>query len=225
MRINVYLAQRFGISRRESDRLILQGKVAVNGLIAKVGQDIADSETIENEVIIDGHLIPKVSPSKLSICLYKPSAYVTTRSDQFARRTVIDLLPVDLKLLKPVGRLDYESEGLLLLSNDGHFIHEFSHPRFEKEKEYVITLNKPITSNLLDSFKQGVPLTEGLARVDSLKQISENQLSVIVHQGWNRQLRRMAEYCDYGILKLLRSRIGPYSLEHLNPGEWNSIIN
>ena len=132
MRINVYLAQRFGISRREGDRLILEGKVTINGLPAKVGQDIVDSETIDNEIMIDGYVPSTIAQEKINIGLYKPSAYVTTRSDQYARRTVMDLLPVELKTLKPVGRLDYESEGLLLLSNDGHFIHEFSHPRFEK---------------------------------------------------------------------------------------------
>ena len=225
MRINVYLAQRFGISRREGDRLILEGKVTINGLLAKVGQDIVDRETIDNEVTIDGYVPSKIAQKNIRIGLYKPSAYVTTRSDQYARRTVMDLLPVELKTLKPVGRLDYESEGLLLLSNDGHFIHEFSHPRFEKEKEYVITLNKSITSNLLESFKQGIPLTEGLAKVDSLNQISQNRMSVVVHQGWNRQLRRMAEYSGYGILKLIRKRVGLYTLEGLQPGEWKTISN
>ena len=225
MRINVYLAQRFGISRREGDRLILEGKVTIKGLPAKVGQDIVDSETIDNEIMIDGYVPSTIAQEKINIGLYKPSAYVTTRSDQYARRTVMDLLPVELKTLKPVGRLDYESEGLLLLSNDGHFIHEFSHPRFEKEKEYVITLNKSITSNLLESFKQGIPLTEGLAKVDSWNQISQNRMSVVVHQGWNRQLRRMAEYGGYGILKLIRKRIGLYTLEGLQPGEWKTISN
>jgi 23S rRNA pseudouridine2604 synthase len=223
MRINVYLAKRFGISRREGDKLIRAGKVTINGFLAEVGQDINDDETIDHKVTIDGHIRPTVSQKLVRISLYKPSGYVTTRSDQFSRRTVMDLLPVNLKTLKPVGRLDYESEGLLLLSNDGHFIHEFSHPKFEKAKEYIITLSKPITSDLVISFKQGVPFPEGLAKVDSLNQISQNQLSVVVHQGWNRQLRRMAAYNDYGILKLIRSRIGPYTLADLQPGEWNTI--
>ena len=109
------------------------------------------------------------------------------------------------------------------MSKEGNCIHEFSNAKYERAKDYVITLSKPITSDLVISFKQGVPFPEGLAKVDSLNQISQNQLSVVVHQGWNRQLRRMAAYNDYGILKLIRSRIGPYTLADLQPGEWNTI--
>ena len=132
-------------------------------------------------------------------------------------------MPYQFKHLKLVGRLDYKSEGLLLLSNNGTFIHEHTHPKFLKEKEYVLTFNKPISENLVRAFKNGIELKEGIAKVDTLNQISQSEILITIHQGWNRQVRRMAAKYEYDITKLIRTRIGEYSLGLLKPGNWEIL--
>ncbi|MDO8697659.1 MAG: hypothetical protein Q7J74_11170, partial [Pseudomonas sp.] len=116
-----------------------------------------------------------------------------------------------------------ESEGLLLLSNDGDFIYTSTHPKYEKQKEYRMVFTKPTTKELIHRFEKGIRLTEGMARADKVTQIENNEISVVIHQGWNRQLRRMAEKCHYDIVKLVRVRIGDIALEDLQPGEWRHV--
>jgi 23S rRNA pseudouridine2605 synthase len=135
----------------------------------------------------------------------------------------MDLLPKELSHLKPVGRLDYESEGLLLLSNDGNLIFKSTHPKYEKQKEYRMVFKKPVSKDMINAFQKGVHLAEGLAKADSVKLIEKNEVEVTIHQGWNRQLRRMAEKCHYDVVKLIRTRMGNIELENLKSGEWREI--
>ena len=219
-RINTYLAQRLGISRREADRIIQDKKVQINGNVAMLGQLL---DPALDQITVAGEPVAGQAPNKITIALYKPRTYLTTRSDPEGRKTVMNLLPGELQNLKPAGRLDYDSEGLLLLSNDGRFIFESTHPKFEKEKEYRIIFNAPVDSLLLDAFKLGIPLTEGIAGADRLKQVGPDEIELVVHQGWNRQLRRMAEECGYQVSRLIRTRVGNVRLDNLKPGEWRRV--
>ena len=139
VRINVFLASRLGISRRRADRTISENVVRINGIPASLGQII---DPANDRITVDGFEVDNQAITITRIVFYKPSEYITARSDQWGRKTVIDLLPDSLRHLNPAGRLDYLSEGLLLLSNDGIFNHEFAHPKFAKEKEYILGLSQ-----------------------------------------------------------------------------------
>lgn len=188
--------------------------------MAALGQQL---DPALDQITVAGEPVAGQAPNKITIALYKPRTYLTTRSDPEGRKTVMNLLPGELQNLKPAGRLDYDSEGLLLLSNDGRFIFESTHPKFEKEKEYRIIFNAPVDSLLLDAFKLGIPLTEGIAGADRLKQVGPDEIELVVHQGWNRQLRRMAEECGYQVSRLIRTRVGNVRLDNLKPGEWRRV--
>lgn len=192
----------------------------INGNVAVLGQQL---DPAVDRLTMEGEPVAAQAPEKLTIALYKPRTYLTTRSDPEGRKTVMSLLPADMQHLKPAGRLDYDSEGLLLLSNDGRFIFESTHPKYEKEKEYRIIFSAAVDSQLLNAFKRGVPLSEGLAGADRLKQIGPDEIELVVHQGWNRQLRRMAEECGYQVARLIRTRVGNVRLENLKPGEWRKV--
>jgi len=220
MRINTYLASQLGISRRAADRKISEGKVFVDGETAVLGQTV---DVIGSEIIFDETKVGKYAPVDTTIILYKPSLYVTTRSDPQGRPTIMDLLPPDLLTLKPAGRLDYDSEGLVLLSNNGKLIYENTHPKFGTEKEYDMYFSRPVTSDLLDAFDRGIQLAEGLAVVDRAQQKTEYGIQVVIHQGWNRQLRRMALACDYEVTRLIRTRLGMFTINHLEPKEWVKV--
>ena len=220
VRINVFLAAKLGISRRKADRIISDNAVLINGITALLGQTI---DPVHDQITVDGLEVGNQPVTTTRLALYKPREYITARSDQWGRKTVIDLLPDSISHLNPAGRLDYLSEGLLLLSNDGGFNYEFTHPKFQKEKEYVLIFEQPITTDLIRGFKSGVELTEGLAKADRVHQISETSLQVTVHQGWNRQLRRMSAHYRYKIISLIRTRIGQFTIDGLNPGEWRDI--
>ena len=192
----------------------------INGNVAVLGQQL---DPALDQITVAGEPVAGQAPNKITIALYKPRTYLTTRSDPEGRKTEMNLLPGELQNLKPAGRLDYDSEGLLLLSNDGRFIFESPHPKFEKEKEYRIIFNAPVDSLLLDAFKLGIPLTEGIAGADRLKQVGPDEIELVVHQGWNRQLRRMAEECGYQVSRLIRTRVGNVRLDNLKPGEWRRV--
>ena len=187
---------------------------------ASLGQII---DPVNDRITVDGLAIGNQPVTITRLALYKPIEYITARSDQWARKTVVDLLPDSLSHLNPAGRLDYLSEGLLLLSNDGRFNYEFTHPKFEKEKEYILMFEEPVTADLIRGFVNGVQLDEGLAKADRVDQISDTSLQVTVHQGWNRQLRRMSAYYRYSITRLIRTRVGQFTIDGLDPGEWKVI--
>jgi len=220
MRINLFLAKALGISRRSADSYLEKEKIRVNGEVASTGQQI-DLKT--DKITLDGKTLYLNDPNKTTIALYKPRKCITTRNDPQKRQTVIDLLPKELKKLKPIGRLDYDSEGLLLLSDDGELIYRLTHPKFEKEKEYILELKDNISEDLIKDFKKGIMLKEGLAKADEVKKMSDKKISVILHQGYNRQLRRMTELCGNEVTRLKRIRMGEVKLGDLKPGEWKEV--
>ena len=214
VRLNVFLASATGCSRRQADADIKAGEVAVNGEPGVIGQTI---DPAIDKVTVRGQKVSTPS-SYIYIALNKPVGYVCTRSDPQDRPTIYDLLPPDLHRCKPVGRLDYDSDGLILLSNDGAWINKLTHPKYEHEREYEVRFSLPITNQLLKQWQSGVPLEEGLARVDSIEQVDERTVRLVLHQGWNRQLRRMAGVLGLAIGRLRRIRASDISLGKLQPG-------
>ncbi len=219
-RLNVYLAGATGCSRRQADVDIKAGEVVVNGKAGVVGQTI---NPVTDKVTVRGRKVSALS-SYIYVALNKPVGYVCTRSDPQGRPTIYDLLPQDLHRCKPVGRLDYDSEGLILLSDDGSWINKLTHPKYEHEREYEVRFSLPITIQLLKQWQAGVQLEEGLARVDSIEQVDERTVRLVLHQGWNRQLRRMAGVLGLAIGRLRRIRVGDVSLGKLQPGSHRLLL-
>jgi 23S rRNA pseudouridine2605 synthase len=220
MRINLFLTKTLNISRRSADDYLKAGKIKINQKTAKLGEQI-DPET--DKISFENKVLKLVTTKKTTIALYKPKKYITTKNDPEGRGTVMDLLPEKFKDLKPIGRLDYESEGLLLLSDDGELIYRLTHPKFEKEKEYILDLKNEVTDKLIKLFLKGIKLKEGLAKADAVKKISDKKISVTLHQGYNRQLRRMTELCNNQVKNLKRVRMGNIELGSLKPGKWREI--
>ena len=214
IRLNAFLASATGCSRRQADADIASGFVRVNDQRGEVGQQV-DPATAR--VTVRGRPV-MVPTAHTYVALNKPVGYVCTRSDPQGRPTIYDLLPAELHRCKPVGRLDYDSEGLILLSDDGDFINQMTHPRYEHEREYEVRFSLPITSDLLRQWQHGVPLEEGLAKVDSIEQVDERTVRLVLHQGWNRQLRRMAGVLGLAIGRLRRIRVGNIALGKLQSG-------
>ena len=218
MRLNRYLAAAGVGSRRHCDELIAAGRVTING------QPCTNFSAQPNErdyVKVDGKLVRQ--KRSLYILLHKPSGFVSTRNDAHARDTIFDLLPPKLPRLFHVGRLDAQSEGLLVLTNDGDFAQRLTHPRHEIEKEYEVTLdhlwNPAFTPKLLG----GIFLDGQRAKIVRLQQIGPTRVRVILRQGINRQIRRMFYEIGYDVKRLVRTRIGRLRLGDLPRGHWRAL--
>jgi len=219
VRLNKFLASTGKFSRRLADQVIAAGKVKVNGrLVTKLGT-LVDPKI--DQVFCYGKIV-SAQPKKLYLMLNKPIGYVTTKNDPQGRPTVMALVPKDLGLF-PVGRLDQDSEGLLLFTNDGDWAQKLLHPRFQKQKEYLVTTKEQINAGQLRALRQGVVLTEGLVKSDQLCRVSNYQFSLVIHQGYKRQVRRMAGAVGLTVLRLVRIRFGHLFLSNLPSGQWRFI--
>jgi len=218
MRLNRFLAAAGIGSRRQCDELIAAGRVTVNG---KVCTDFSAQPDAGDRVKVDGKLI-HIAPV-LTIILHKPAGFVSTRKDEYARNTVFDLLPKKFSRLFNIGRLDAQTEGLLLLTNDGDLAQRLTHPRYKIEKEYEVTLDRPWDPALAPKLLRGVFLDGQRAKIGRLHSISPTRLRVVLRQGINRQIRRMFEAVGYRIKNLLRVRIGNLRLGDLPRGHWRAL--
>jgi pseudouridine synthase len=215
MRLNKYIASSGEASRRGADELIAAGVVQVNGVvITNLGTQVEPGDT----VTVRGQVLELPSRS-LIVAWYKPVGVTTTLGDRHARLTLRDVLPLEWQHLKPVGRLDRESEGLLLLTDDGDLAYELTHPKFEHEKEYAVTLDRPLTSTAVRDLLHGYSFEDGYALATRVTQTGDQECRVVLCQGLKRQLRRMFERAGYGIVKLQRIRIGQLELGTLQPGQ------
>lgn len=227
MRINKFVAAASGLSRRAADIAIHVGRVKVNGQIAETGQDTApdDIVTLDNDIL---HLPER----NITIMLNKPAGYVCSRNGQ-GSPTIYDLLPEQYKELKPVGRLDKDSSGLLLLTNDGELAHQLTHPSFQKLKIYEVELDQSVASADLEHLKRGVWLDDGLSRLSIQKLVTSKQqragqeilvpdssLLVAMTEGRNRQIRRTFEALGYTVVELKRMQFGDYALGTISEGEF-----
>ncbi|MEI6237286.1 MAG: pseudouridine synthase [Candidatus Saccharibacteria bacterium] len=215
MRLNKTIASRLGISRRAADKLIVGGSVKIGSKKANLTDTITDL----SQITVNGDLLPKEKDNIL-VLLNKPVGYVCSHAGQ-GNKTIFDLIPASFKHLNPVGRLDKDSSGLLLLTNDGDLHYELTHPSYEKTKIYKVMLDKSLSAidkNMLD---RGVMLDDGVSRL----QVSIDQAKVIVkmHEGRNRQIRRTFAELGYKVKSLHRVSFGPYKLGDLNIGDYSII--
>jgi 23S rRNA pseudouridine2605 synthase len=218
LRLNRFLASAGIGSRRHCDELIAAGRVTING---KVCADFSAQPDARDHVKVDGKLV-RAAPA-LTIILNKPAGFVSTRKDQHARDTVFDLLPKQFSRLFNIGRLDAQTEGLLLLTNDGELAQRLTHPRYKIDKEYEVTLDRRWDPALAPKLLRGIFLDGQRAKIARLHSISPTRLRVVLRQGINRQIRRMFESVGYRVKHLLRVGIGNLRLADLPRGHWRAL--
>src|SRR5690349_10959135 len=218
MRLNRYLAAAGVGSRRQCDELIAAGRVTING---KICTNFNAQPGARDHVKVDGKLVRAAPP--LTIMLHKPAGFVSTRRDPHVRDTVFDLLPQKFSRLFNIGRLDAQTEGLLLLTNDGDLAQALTHPRYETDKEYEVTLDRPWDPVLAPKLLGGIFLDGQRARITRLHSISPTRLRVVLQQGINRQIRRMFETVGYRVRHLRRVRVGNLRLADLPCGHWRVL--
>ncbi|MEO5627926.1 MAG: pseudouridine synthase [Candidatus Saccharimonadales bacterium] len=207
MRINKYVALATGLSRRAADLAISEGRITINEQPASLGANAQETD----KVCLNGREL-HLPASTQTILLNKPVGYVCSRDGQ-GSPTIYELLPTALHHLKPVGRLDKDSSGVLLMTNDGNFAHRLAHPGFQKEKRYRVNLNKELRPADQKAIEEGVPLVDGPSRLE-LKG-SKAEWEVTMHEGRNRQIRRTFEAGGYDVVTLERIQFGPYSLKQV----------
>lgn len=225
LRLNQAIAQTGFCSRRKADELIAAGQVQVNGRVCRDFN--AQIDETKDALRVNGKLL---SFRKYAyVALHKPRGVVTTKADERGRKTVIDLLPSDLKHLKPVGRLDMYSEGLLILTNDGQLALELTHPRHHLPKRYVVTARGSVSDKTLQMLREGVELSDGLTLPAAVHVASRGQRStkieITIFEGRNRQLRRMFETVGHPVQRLVRVAIGGLQLGHMSPGTWRYLTS
>jgi 23S rRNA pseudouridine2605 synthase len=205
-------------SRRAVELLILEGRVRVNGEVATVGLRVDPRLDV---LEVDGALV-SANPDLVHYLLHKPAGVVTTASDPQGRPTVVDLVPAEPRVF-PVGRLDAETEGLLLLTNDGELTHRITHPSHGVEKEYLAEVEGQPSRGALRRLRDGVELDDGPAAPAKASLLAPSLVRLVIHEGRNRQVRRMCEAVGHPVLRLVRTRIGPLTDTSLKPGEWRSL--
>ena len=225
IRLQKYLAEAGIASRRKSEEYILQGKVKVNGkVVTELGTKVIPSKDI---VEFEGKNI-KAQEKNVYILLNKPIGYVTTTKDQFGRDDVLDLVKVKERIV-PVGRLDMYTSGALILTNDGDFVYKVTHPKHEINKTYTVTLKGIITKEEVQQLIKGVDIGDYItkpAKVKILKTDEEKQISrleIVIHEGKNRQVRRMCEAVGRKVLALHRTKIGNISVKDIPLGKWRFL--
>ena len=224
-RLQKYLANSGVASRRKCEEYILQGKVKVNGeIVTELGTKINSEKDIvefENKTV-------KESTRNVYILLNKPIGYVTTSDDQFGRDTVLDLVKVKERIV-PVGRLDMYTSGALILTNDGDFVYKVTHPKHEIEKTYTVTIKGIVQKSEVEELRKGVKIedyTTKPAKVKILKTDSEkdvSRLEITIHEGKNRQVRKMCEAVGRKVLALHRSKIGNIGVKDIELGKWRYL--
>lgn len=222
MRINKYLAESGVASRRASDTMIEERRVLINGKTATLGSEVEDGDT----VTVDGSIVRPVKKYSYYM-LNKPKGYVTTVKDDKGRKTVMDLLPKKGDRLYPVGRLDYDTEGLLIIINDGELAQRLTHPVNEVPKTYVAKIEGVLTENMLARLRGGVEV-DGVRTKKSAVRIvdetkTETKVSVTITEGRNRQVRKMFEAVGKEVIFLKRVKIGDLALRGLNRGEYRPL--
>ncbi len=225
MRLNAAIAQTGLCSRRKADELIAAGKVKVNGEVCtEFGRSIdVEADSLE----IDGKSLP--FKKHTYIAMNKPVGVVTTMSDEQGRETVLDLLPENLRHLRPVGRLDMYSEGLLLLTNDGELALKLTHPRHHWPKLYQVKVRGAFTAKDVSMLTKGVMLDDGRTLPAKVEIVERNktytEVQITLVEGRNRQIRRMFAYLGYPVVRLVRLAIGGLQLGHIAPGSWRRLTS
>lgn len=218
MRLNKYLSDSGFCSRREADRLVEQGKVVIDGEVAQLGQKVIPGQNI----VINGKPL-KREEERILIAFNKPRGIVCTTSKK-DKDNIVDYLNYG-KRIYPIGRLDKDSEGLILLTNKGDIVDKILRGSNYHEKEYVVTVNKKITKEFVEGMEAGVPILDTVTRPCKLHVVNDRTFRIIISQGLNRQIRRMCEYFGYRVQTLKRVRIMNIQLNHLKVGTYRNISN
>lgn len=230
MRINRRIAQLYpDISRRKADKLLASNSVWLNGHVASVGDDADKGD----DIAIEGYE-QIATGNKVTMLLNKPKGYIVSHRQQGNNPTIYELLPSQMQHLNYAGRLDKDSRGLLLLTNDGDMLHELTHPSFNKDKVYQICTDKPIDLVDLTKINEGIYLDDGLSRLEittagsepeNIETVTNNIYLIVIQEGRNRQIRRTLSSLGYEVIDLLRLQFGGYKLGQLKEGEYRLLDN
>ena len=201
-RINKYLSEIGYCSRREADRLIAAGRILVNGEKAEMGLKICP----EDQIIVNGEALSNPKNKLVYLAFNKPKGIVCTTNTSVEKDNIIDYINYPKRIF-PIGRLDKPSEGLIFLTNDGDIVNKILRARNNHEKEYLVTVNKPITKKFIDKMGNGLPVLDTVTKKCFVKQTHKNKFKIILTQGLNRQIRRMCEFLNYKVVDLKRIRI------------------
>ena len=218
VRINKYLSEIGYCSRRAADKLIVEGRIAVNGKAVEMGMKVS----AKDKITVDGkEVFQKDEQSTVYIAFNKPVGIVCTTDTRVEPNNIIDYINYPTRIF-PIGRLDKPSEGLIFLTNDGDIVNKILRARNHHEKEYLVTVNRPISQDFIDQMSQGVPILDTVTRPCVVKQTHKKAFKIILTQGLNRQIRRMCEYLDYKVVTLKRIRIMNVKLD-MGKGKWRHL--
>ena len=227
IRLQKFMADRGVCSRRKAEEYIKSGKVKVNGkVVDQIGIKV---DTKKDKVEFQGKIIKNnEQKKKIYILLNKPIGYVTTLSDEHNRPTVLELLDTEERVV-PVGRLDMYTSGALILTNDGDFVYKVTHPKHEIDKTYIVTIKGIIKQSEVKELENGVVIDEEKTKPATVKVLKKDdkkditRLEIIIHEGKNRQIRKMCEAVNHKVLQLHRSKIGEIFVKNMNIGEWRFL--
>ena len=217
VRINKYLSEIGYCSRRAADKLIQEARITVNGKTVEMGLKVTPAD----EIAVDGIVVDQEGDKPVYIAFNKPVGIVCTTDTRVEKDNIIDYINFPTRIF-PVGRLDKPSEGLIFLTNDGDIVNKILRARNQHEKEYVVTVNRPITEEFIQKMAAGVPILDTVTRPCKVKQTHKKEFRIILTQGLNRQIRRMCEYLDYRVVTLKRVRIMNVSLD-VGKGKWRHL--
>ena len=218
MRLNRYLSQCGVASRRGAEQIVLEGRVSINGHVIT---NLATQVSPEDKVVVDGRPVQAEMP--IVIAINKPRGYICSHGDTHERMTIYDLLPLKYQNLHHVGRLDKESEGLILMTNRGDLSHRLMHPSMGAEKEYEVVVDQPLNPEVLSKLIKGMPTEEGHARAERAWLEKPTKAHVVLKQGLKRQIRLMFYHLGYEVERLTRIRIGWLQLRGLQLGGWKEL--
>ncbi|MEK9603208.1 MAG: 23S rRNA pseudouridine(2604) synthase RluF [Flavobacteriaceae bacterium] len=216
-RINKYLSEIGYCSRREADKLIDSGRVLVNGKKAEMGVKVSPND----KITVNGETLNSPKNKHVYLAFNKPKGIVCTTDTRVEKDNIIDFINYPKRIF-PIGRLDKPSEGLIFLTNDGDIVNKILRARNNHEKEYIVTVNKPITKDFIQKMGNGIPILDTVTKKCFVKQTHKNQFRIILTQGLNRQIRRMCEYLNYRVTELKRIRIMNVKLD-VKVGKWRYL--
>lgn len=219
VRINKFLSEAGYCSRRAADKLLEQGRITINGVVPEMGTKVEPGD----EVAVDGKSVTQSTKKNVYIAFNKPIGIVCTTDRRVEKDNIIDYINYPTRIF-PIGRLDKPSEGLILLTDDGDIVNKILRARNNHEKEYIVSVHKPITSDFIQKMSNGVPILDTITRKCKVEQLGRYEFRIVLTQGLNRQIRRMCEYFGYDVVRLKRVRIMNIRLD-VPEGEYRDLTS